>query len=121
MLRLPDVDCTEGSALSEDEVLGSRYDAAKGKVLPAELAADPNYVERFRNEAHAVGALNHPNIVSVHAFGEQGPLLYLVMPLMKESLRDRLLRGAPLPVEEAVQIAVQILSGLGVCFRNAKT
>ncbi len=93
-------------------------DAALGrevavKVLPAELAADPSYVERFRNEARAVGALNHPNIVAVHSFGEQGPLLYLVMPLMKESLRDRLLRGAPLPVEEAVQIAVQILSGLG--------
>ena len=83
------------------------------KVLPLALAADPSYVERFRNEAQAVGALNHPNIVPVHSFGEQGPLLYLVMPLMKESLRDRLLRGVPLPVEEAVQIAVQILSGLG--------
>jgi serine/threonine protein kinase len=83
------------------------------KVLPLALAADPNYVERFRNEAQAVGALNHPNIVPVHHFGEQGPLLYLVMPLMKESLRDRLLREVPLPVEEAVQIAVQILSGLG--------
>jgi serine/threonine-protein kinase len=83
------------------------------KVLPLALAADPSYVERFRNEAHAVGMLNHPNIVAVHHFGEQGPYLYLVMPLMKESLRDRLLRGVPLPVEEAVQIAVQILSGLG--------
>ena len=83
------------------------------KVLPLALAADPSYVERFRNEAQAVGALNHPNIVSVHSFGEQGPFLYLVMPLMKESLRDRLLRGVPLPVDEAVQIAVQILSGLG--------
>ena len=83
------------------------------KVLPLALAADPSYVERFRNEAHAVGALNHPNIVPILVFGEQGPYLYLVMPLMKESLRDRLLRGAPLPVEEAVQIAVQILSGLG--------
>jgi serine/threonine-protein kinase len=83
------------------------------KVLPLALAADPSYVERFRNEAQAVGALNHPNIVPIHHFGEQGPLLYLVMPLMKESLRDRLLRSAPLPVEDAVQIAVQILSGLG--------
>jgi serine/threonine protein kinase len=83
------------------------------KVLPLALAADPSYVERFRNEAHAVGALNHPNIVPIHHFGEQGPYLYLVMPLMKESLRDRLQRSVPLPVEEAVQIAVQVLSGLG--------
>jgi serine/threonine protein kinase len=83
------------------------------KVLPLALAADPSYVERFRNEAQAVGALNHPNIVPILVFGEQGPYLYLVMPLMKESLRDRLLRGIPLPVAEAVQITVQILSGLG--------
>ena len=44
------------------------------KVLPLALAADPNYVERFRNEAQAVGALNHPNIVPILVFGEQGPL-----------------------------------------------
>ena len=96
------------------------------KVLPPALAADPSYVERFRNEAQAVGALNHPNIVPVHHFGEQGPYLYLVMPLIKESLRDRLLRGVPLPVAEAVQITVQILSGLsaahaqGVVHRDVK-
>ncbi len=83
------------------------------KVLPLALAADPSYVERFRNEAQAVGALNHPNIVPVLVFREQGPYLYLVMPLMKESLRDRLTRGVPMPVAEAVQITVQILSGLG--------
>ena len=98
------------------------HDAALGrevavKVLPPELAADPSYVERFRNEAHAVGALNHPNIVPVHSFGEQGPLLYLVMPLMKESLRDRLLRGVPLPVEEAVadRRADPLRAGRGAC------
>jgi serine/threonine protein kinase len=96
------------------------------KVLPLTLATDPNYVQRFRNEAQAIGALNHPNIVPILVFGEQGPYLYLVMPLIKESLRDRLLRGAPLPVEEAVQIAVQILSGLsaahaqGVVHRDVK-
>jgi serine/threonine protein kinase len=83
------------------------------KVLPPALAADPSYVERFRNEAQAVGALNHPNIVPVLVFREQGPYLYLVMPLIKESLRDRLTGGVPLPVADAVQIAVQILSGLG--------
>ena len=65
------------------------------KVLPLTLAADPNYVERFRNEVHAVGALNHPNIVLILVFRQQGPYLYLVMPLMKVSLRDRLLRSAP--------------------------
>ena len=106
-------------------------DAALGrevavKVLPLALAADPTFVERFRNEARAVGALNHPNIVPVHSFGEQGPLLYLVMPLMKESLRNRLQRGFSVPVAEAVRISVQILDGLsaahaqGVVHRDVK-
>src|SRR6516225_607693 len=53
------------------------------KVLPLALAADPSYVERFRNEATAVGALNHPNIVPILVLGEQGPYRYLVMPLMQ--------------------------------------
>ena len=95
---------------AHDDVLGREVAV---KVLPLALAADPAYVKRFRYEARAVGALNHPNIVPVHSFGEQGPYLYLVMPLLKESLRDRLRRGVPLPLEEATQIAVQTLSGLG--------
>jgi serine/threonine protein kinase len=95
---------------ARDAVLGR---VVAVKVLPLALAADPSYVERFRNEALAVGALNHPNIVPIHVFAEQGPYLYLVMPLIKESLRERLRRGAPLPIADAVQIAVQILSGLG--------
>jgi len=94
-------------------------DAALGrdvavKVLPLDLAADPAYVERFRKEAREIGALNHPNLVPVYLFDEQGPYLYLVMPLMKESLRDRLRRETPLPVVEAIEIMAQILSGLAV-------
>jgi serine/threonine protein kinase len=108
---------------ARDAVLGREVAI---KVLPPALAADPGYVERFRNEAREVGALNHPNIVPVHHFAEQGPYLYLVMPLMRESLRDRLLRGVPLPIVDAVQIAVQILSGLaaaharGIVHRDVK-
>ena len=62
------------------------------KVLPAALAADPNYVSRFRTEARRVAQLRHPNIVAVYAFngGDHGDLLYLVMPVLRESLRDLL-------------------------------
>jgi len=108
---------------ARDAILGRKVAV---KVLPPALAADPSYVERFRNEAREVGALNHPNIVPIHLFAEQGPYLYLVMPLIKESLRDRLLRGAPLPIADAAQIAVQILSGLsaahahGIVHRDVK-
>ncbi|HEX8733466.1 MAG TPA: protein kinase, partial [Ktedonobacterales bacterium] len=63
--------------LAEDPAL--QRDVAV-KVLPRSLAADPNYVERFRNEAQRVANLNHPNITPVYTFGEERGLLYLVMP-----------------------------------------
>ncbi len=84
------------------------------KVLPANLASDPGYVRRFREEAERVAALKHPNIVPVLASGEQRGLLYLVMPLLRESLRDRLQREKVLPPATAVPIARQIAAALAV-------
>ncbi len=84
------------------------------KVLPAALSGDANYVQRFRTEAQRVAALNHPHIVPVYHFGEEGPLLYHVMPLLKESLRDRLERDGTLAPHEAVRLVVQIASALSV-------
>jgi eukaryotic-like serine/threonine-protein kinase len=86
------------------------------KVLPAALAADPNYVTRFRTEARRVAQLRHPNIVEVYAFngGEHGDLLYLVMPVLRESLRDRLDHEGSLAIRESVRIVTEIASGLDV-------
>jgi serine/threonine-protein kinase len=86
------------------------------KVLPAALAADPNYVTRFRTEARRVAQLRHPNIVEVYAFngGDRGDLLYLVMPVLTESLRDRLDDEGNLSVRESVRIVTEIASGLEV-------
>src|SRR5579885_1698370 len=82
------------------------------KVLPAPLATDPNYVARFRDEARRVAALNHPHIVPVYHYGEDGGLLYLVMPILRESLRDKLSREGTLQPTEAGRIAVEIASAL---------
>jgi hypothetical protein len=86
------------------------------KVLPASLAADPNYVTRFRKEAQRVAQLRHPHIVPVYAFngGEHGDLLYLVMPVLRESLRDVLDKQGRLPIPDAIRIATEIASGLEV-------
>jgi hypothetical protein len=86
------------------------------KVLPAALAADPNYVARFRTEARRVAQLRHPHIVEVYAFngGEHGDLLYLVMPVLRESLRDRLDHEGRLSIEESIRIVTEIASGLEV-------
>src|SRR5690242_18033544 len=57
------------------------------KVLPAALAMDADYVQRFRQEARRVAGLRHPHIVPVYHYGEDDGLLYLVMPVFGESLR----------------------------------
>jgi Protein kinase domain len=97
------------------------------KVLPAHLALDPGYVARFRTEAQRVAALSHPNIVPVYRFGEDRGLLYLVMPVLRESLRERLDRaGGTLPPTDAARLAVQIAAALdaahaqGVVHRDVK-
>ncbi len=84
------------------------------KVLPASLASDSGYVRRFREEAERVVKLKHPSIVPVLDFNEERGLLYLIMPLLKESLRDRLEREHGLPQSDAVAIARQIAAGLAV-------
>jgi eukaryotic-like serine/threonine-protein kinase len=82
------------------------------KVLPPTLAADPEYVARFKYEAALVGELAHPNIVPIISFGEEGPYLYLVMPLLKGSLRDILNRGeTPHPID-TISVGMQIASAL---------
>lgn len=96
------------------------------KVLPRLLATDPNYVARFRDEARHVASLSHPNIVPVYTFGEDRGLLFLVMPLLKESLRDRMEREGQLASKEAGRIAYSIASALntahyyGIVHRDVK-
>ncbi|HEX6799990.1 MAG TPA: serine/threonine-protein kinase [Ktedonobacterales bacterium] len=82
------------------------------KVLPVAFAADPGYVQRFRDEAKQVAALNHPHIVPIYAFGEERGYFYHVMPMLHGSLRDRLLKDGKLAPDEAVRLVRQIASAL---------
>jgi tetratricopeptide (TPR) repeat protein len=84
------------------------------KVLPAEFASDPERLRRFEQEAKAVAALDHPNILALHDLGTHEGAPYLVMELLEgESLRERL-RGGALPARKSVEIGVQIAQGLAV-------
>jgi serine/threonine-protein kinase len=97
------------------------------KLLPADWAGTPAARERFQREARLVSALDHPNICTLHDIGEtEDGRLYLVMAYYQgETLKARLARG-PLPVEEAVELAVQIGRGLarahaaGIVHRDIK-
>jgi len=93
-----------------------RYVAVK--VLPGHVAQDLGYVARFRREAQRVAALDHPNIVPVYQSGEEHGLLYLVMPLLKESLRDRMTREGTLDPVEAVFMAVELAVALEAAHRQ---
>ncbi len=88
-----------------------RYVAVK--ILPKKFANDPMYVERFRYEARAAAALNHPNIVLPISVGEDVGCHYLAMEFVDgESLGARLEREGRLRWKEAIEIAMQVACGL---------
>ncbi len=89
------------------------------KFLPPELTRDPQAKERFEQEARAASSLDHPNLCTILELGETPDgRLYLAMPCYDgETLRRRIERG-PLPVSEAVDIALQIARGLSKAHRS---
>ena len=96
------------------------------KLLPPELAGNPERLQRFEQEARLVGTLNHPNVLAVYDIGNADGVPYLVSELLEgQTLRERL-RGIPLGQRKAVEIAVQIAHGLaaaherGIVHRDLK-
>lgn len=96
------------------------------KTLARAIAADPQALRRFETEARAAGTLDHPNLLVVYDVGHEGPVAYLVSELLEgETLHQRLQRG-PLPVRQAIEVAVQVARGLaaaharGVVHRDLK-
>jgi serine/threonine protein kinase/tetratricopeptide (TPR) repeat protein len=96
------------------------------KVLPAEMAADPERIERFRREARAVAALNHPNIVTIHSVECAGNTHFLTMELLQGRTLEALVAEGPLPIERVVKIARQIAEAVasaheqGIVHRDLK-
>jgi serine/threonine protein kinase len=96
------------------------------KVLPVAFASDPERLRRFQQEAQAVAALNHPNILAIHDFGEHEGSPYIVTEFLEgETLRVRLGAGH-LPVRKVSEYAEQIARGLaaahekGIVHRDLK-
>src|SRR5271154_5245881 len=75
------------------------------KVLPAEMADDPERLARFRREAKALAQLDHPNIVTIHSVEESDSVHFLTMQLVEGQPLDRLIPQGGLPVEQIIEIA----------------
>ncbi|HVM41360.1 MAG TPA: Stk1 family PASTA domain-containing Ser/Thr kinase, partial [Acidimicrobiia bacterium] len=89
------------------------------KVLFPEYARDEAFVERFRREAKAAAQLNHPNIVAVYDWGEEGGTYFIVMEYVEgQSLRDMIHREGPLLPERAAEITADIAAALGFAHRH---
>src|SRR3984893_11950791 len=83
------------------------------KVLSEELLRDPNALERFRREARAASALNHPNICTIHEVDEVDGMPFLVMELLEgHTLKERLESGPPISNEQMVDLAIEFADAL---------
>ena len=96
------------------------------KALPEDLAKDPVGLERFEREARAIAGLSHQNIAGIYGVEEQDGAKYLILEYIDGlTLADRLDAG-PLPLEDAIQVAVQIAAGIeaahetGIIHRDLK-